>query len=206
MNQATTSNMLSSTIALLLETAIQRGLQHDPSSRIALGKLPNLSLSVYSREPSIELLFICNATTIHVLNANNEKGDSHIYASSATLLRLILTENTSLSELDIDIEGNLSFAQQFMNLFKQQNIDWEGLLADYLGDSSAHTLSLSLQHAKQWLSGLANKNVHQSQTETGVITNKSDVTQFIKNVDNLQMNYDRIDARVKQLQKTLNEV
>lgn len=106
---------------------------------------------------------------------------------------------------EIEIHGNVQFAKQLQDVVEGFDFDWEQQLAKYTGDTLAYPIAHGLRQTGQWL-----KDSHQSLQQTTaeylreeikILPDKSQINEYLHEIDRLRADYDRLEARVARLQK-----
>ena len=107
----------------------------------------------------------------------------------------------------LDIKGDLQLAQALMNVFKHMDLDWEGFIAQYLGDTVAYALSSVAKTSHRWL-----KQVFQARQQDVVVYLQDEIKwlpmpviieELYQEIDTTRTDVDRLEARLKRLQETI---
>jgi ubiquinone biosynthesis protein UbiJ len=105
---------------------------------------------------------------------------------------------------EVNIEGDIQTGKQFQDLFKQLDIDWEGLLAQYTGYSIAHRISGFFRAGQTWSKETVETfklNTEEFlQEETRDLPAKAEIDGFFADVDRLRTDADRLECRIGRLQ------
>ncbi|WP_367608075.1 SCP2 domain-containing protein [Legionella sp. W05-934-2] len=144
---------------------------------------------------------------------SDEAADTTIHSNPLGFIRLSLlpmSKARSLFNDRIKIEGDMEFGQQVKALFDQLDIDWEGHIAQFTGDMIAHQLGSFVRrgkafgkHLQRSLQENMDDYLHE---ESGWFPPVEEVEDFYKDIDNLVMDVDRLEAKFAQLQGRENEV
>lgn len=191
-----------------LETVINQALRLDPASQAALipltGKVISITLS--SVEQTI-FLFI-DKQQIMVMGHYEGTVNTAIQGPPFTLLHLLLQPDASLSDYPaIHLQGEIGTAQQFFNILRQLEIDWEDYLAQWLGDAPAHQMGTWLKQGQAYLNErltqipLNLKDYLQEEIRTLPASAEADA--FFNAVDTLRDDLERLEQRVHRLQAHL---
>jgi ubiquinone biosynthesis protein UbiJ len=110
---------------------------------------------------------------------------------------------------DISIEGDAEFAQQVIDLFDHLQIDWEDYLSQLTGDVPAYHAARLFRKFNSFLSQ-SKKSFRQDMTEylheeAKWLPSREALADFFTEIDIMRMDVDRIEARIKNLAKTLIE-
>ena len=105
----------------------------------------------------------------------------------------------------IKISGDAFLAQHLQQVIFGLTLDWEGVLGDHLGVVPARTVHRTLQKAasffKRTTSDLAADTHDYLLDETKWVITPREQQQFIDEVTQLQYAADRLEARIKHLQR-----
>lgn len=130
-----------------------------------------------------------------------ETVDLVITATPSALLEMAQTKRAGPK---ISISGNAHLAQTLQQAMSALNIDWEGLLAEHIGDLAARqagTLFDKLKHfAQRFTSTALSDTADYLVDEQELLPSKPEVEQFYKNVTTLRYDTDRLEARVRRLE------
>ncbi|MGH8595836.1 MAG: ubiquinone biosynthesis accessory factor UbiJ, partial [Gammaproteobacteria bacterium] len=103
----------------------------------------------------------------------------------------------------LQIQGDLATAQLVQALLDDLSIDWEELLAHYLGDIAAHQVGRGIRHGLQWLSQARAAWAEDLNAyvvdETRLLPNGREVAQLAQASTTLVEEVDRLAARVERL-------
>lgn len=189
------------------ESLINRTLALDPHVKNQLSPLAGQRLYIELTGLPISLTLLASPQGIELLDGNAEAADSCIKAPPFSLLRLVLTPNALLTDFpDIQLSGSTHTAQQFSNLFKQLDIDWEEQLSHLIGDIPARAIMYRLQseHSKrQRHYDEAYQNLGEFlQEELRTTLTQAELDIFLDDVDNLRDDVARLAQRIQRLTHT----
>jgi ubiquinone biosynthesis protein UbiJ len=191
-------------IISLLKKAINQYVLLDPESRARLEALEDKVIN-------LELLGIGITLQLHFSKGNIEiSKDAHLPAHTyikgtpLSLVRMALTKDNRNSFFadDLSVEGDLELAEEVIELFDHLEIDWEEYTSRWLGDVAAHQLGRFVrgirnfnQRANETLLQNVNEYVHE---EVKLCPAKEEIEDFFKEIDEIRMAVDRMEARVGQ--------
>ena len=116
-------------------------------------------------------------------------------------------DDAELESGELEINGDPIVGQRFARILSQLDIDWEGLLAQRLGETPAVLISGGFGKAKEIAKeskGLFSKHLSNLLTnEMGLVAAKSDIELFLDDVDTLRADADRLQARIQRIQKSI---
>ena len=136
--------------------------------------------------------------------------DATIHGSPMALMRLSTADNAGASMLDSDvvIDGDMRVAEKFSAILKEVDIDWEELLSKLVGDIIAHQAGQVARNSSDWFSqSLEAMKLNTSEylsEESKVTPAEAEIEYYMDQVDDLRMDTDRLEARIKQLASLAN--
>ena len=136
--------------------------------------------------------------------------DATIHGSPMALIQLSSADNAGASMLDSDvvIDGDMRVAEKFSAILKEVNIDWEELLSKLVGDIIAHQAGQVVRSGSDWFSQSIEAmklNTSEYLTEESKVTPaEAEIEYYMDQVDELRMDTDRLEARIKNLASMAN--
>lgn len=193
-----------------IEASVNYALKQDEPSQRQLSKLAGQRIFLEVDDFNLIL-------KIHVLDegimldrpesmADEEldtKLDTHVKGPSSAYRKLL--EGDGFFDGDLRIQGN---AQALMTLHKvMQNFefDWEGILADHIGDLAAASLARLLR--KQWSftkEAATNARIHlvnYLQSNSELLPSKIEFDHFVDETERLGMQIERFEAKLKLMER-----
>ena len=138
-------------------------------------------------------------------NTAADTADLTISANAITLIRLGQNPDNLFSS-DVEIHGDVQFAKQLQDFMEGFDFDWEALLAKLTGDTLAYPIAHGLRQAASWAT-----STHQSmqlnlaeylREEVRILPDKSQINDYLTDIDKLRADFDRLEARINRLQGT----
>ncbi|RDL43227.1 hypothetical protein DN730_14710 [Marinomonas piezotolerans] len=191
-----------------IEHAINYALKQDLPSQRHLAKLAgqqiflevedfNLILQIHVLDEGVMLDRPSSMTEVEL----DTKLDTHVKGPSGAYRKLL--EGDGFFDGDLRIRGN---AQALMTLHKVMQgfeFDWEGILADKVGDLPAASFARLIRtqwSASKTLSTNARAHfVNYLQSNSELLPSKIEFDHFVDEAERLGMKIDRLDARLKQI-------
>lgn len=193
-----------------LERAANRALYYAPVTRLQLTKLKGKSLAIELQRPNFPLLMAVGKRSLSFQNRWETPADVTIRGPAIALLRQIGREDISPAELmqsGIEVEGDQQLAQQFLQVLRDLDLDLETALGDLIGDVAAHQISDLARVGFGWLKTTAktvlNQSRHMIAEEKEWVLTPRKFQRFQSDVEELRADTDRLQARIRRLQKTL---
>lgn len=137
------------------EKSLNALLARDPAAKNRLRRLAGKRLLLRLERPSVDLL-VCfdqhGLSLLSVAPAEHSDADAIVEIDSETLGALLSGE--PLEQLmfsgRLSLRGQTHLLEQTRALLLDLDLDWEGALADVLGDTPAHGLAEGLRHAARF--------------------------------------------------------
>lgn len=195
-------------LAASLERAIARALAFDPGTRSRIKSLSGRCLAITSTEPAGSLFFSVVDDQVRVAAERDDKPDCRLTGSLTSLAGLALKpDTTTLADSDVYVEGNPGVLNQWLDLLRGVDIDWEDALAQVLGPVVAHGLATSWRAQWAWARERAQKLPRYfselATEELRATPARNEVDEFAQDVSRLRAHTARIEARIDQLRRAL---
>ncbi|MFT5161766.1 MAG: ubiquinone biosynthesis protein UbiJ [Alteromonadaceae bacterium] len=192
-------------ITSMLEAAVNKLYKLDPTFAQRSSPLVGKRLLVEVAEAKVPLTFVVGLDRFNVLSRKSEENDCAIKTSLAALKEL--NDPNQITRLikdgQLSLTGDLHVAQQFSQLLKETDIDWEEHLSEYLGDGLAHKVASRFRHFGQLL---ASKNqdfdriiTEFSQDEINVAPHPVAVVDHRQKVNQTRAKVDKLAARIAKM-------
>jgi len=194
-----------------IETAFNAWLKLDGEALPRFTELDGKIIRFHITGFDLNLYFLPAPSGIQVLGSypDEEQGgivDTTIHGSPIALMHLSTSDNAGETMLksDVEIEGDMRVAEKFSAILREVDIDWEELLSKLVGDIVAHQAGQVTRNITGWLkdtSEAMQQNTAEYLTEESDITPaEAEITSFMDQVDDIRMDVDRLEARIKLLQ------
>jgi len=192
----------------LLELASNNALEYDPAAKARLLKLQGKTMTLEIR-PLGQKVSISPQPQGLEFSTDDSETDVTLSATIGALIKIGRDglDDAELESGELEINGDPIVGQRFARVISDLNIDWEGLLAEHLGEAPAVFISQGLGKAKELAAGsksIFSKQVHTLLSEDmGLLADKSDVDPFLDAVDTLRADADRLQSRIQRIQKSI---
>jgi len=204
-------NMFNATLITLLEQSLNRLLSRDPVTLRALGRLDGRVIALDIRSPvPMQLFLIPNNEGLQLQQHYGDEPDASIAGSASALLRLVSSEDkaAALFGKGVTISGDSVLANRLQAILADTDIDWEGLLADQIGDLPAHqAANFVRQQRSYWRqtgTSLSHNLGEYLQEEALLLPPRAELEGFMADVDTLRQRGDRLEARLQRLLNRLH--
>ncbi len=196
--------MIPATLTAAVETALNHWLQLDPETRHLLPQFQDRIIEWQLPEFSQSLFFFCNGEGFQVLAEYEGKVDTLLVAKLSGLVRSMNKQTEkALFDGDLKISGDTELGQAFQKLLTSVDFDWEEQLSHLTGDIVAHQVGNAARSLRQFFSKTGNTfadNLSEFlQEEARILTGKSEIDAFMRQVDELRSGTDRLEARIHRL-------
>lgn len=198
--------MLFTTLTAALEVAFNGWLKLDDEALPRFQALQGQVVAIHISNPSLKLHFIPTASGVQVMSEYDSEADVTLSGSALAFMRMSGAEDSgkALLENRIQVDGNMRIAEQFSQILREVDIDWEELLSRAVGDIVAHQAGQLARSGKGWLDDTAQAmrmNTREYlQEESRVLPAETEIQHYPDAVDTLRGDADRLDARINRLQ------
>ena len=198
---------------MLIEPALQKitasinaVLTKDPDFLSALAVLQNICLAINIQGLGLIIYVHINSDSFNLTRAKPEQAPQVTIEGAPLALFMLLFSTDALQAAQssgIKIQGDLHIARQLSETVQKLDIDWEGILAEYVGDIAAYQIGSGVQQVKAWRS-----RVHESwlaalseylQEESRSLPTRVEVEQYLDEVDGVRDSVARLEVRLTQL-------
>jgi len=196
-------------IIATLESAINRYLSLDDNVSSVLAPLAGKVVAI-TITPFNETLYLCpTVDSIQCLDYLPQPADTHLTGSLVAfgLMGLSGKPMNALFSGEVTMEGDTHTGRKFQELFDKLDINLEGKLARYTGETVAHNLAEFFRAGKNWskesLDTLKLNTSEFLQEETQELPAVPEADIFYAEVDELRTDFDRLQSRIERLEKAL---
>jgi ubiquinone biosynthesis protein UbiJ len=195
-------------LATFLERLLNQALRLDKTSAQSFGLLSGKVIDIELTDLGLHFIVLPDREDLIVLSHYEGDIDAHIRSTPLSLLRYLLDSTTDLTEYpEITFQGNFNIAQQFLRTVQGLNIDWEDALAQWVGDIPAHQVGTLVQNSQKYVQEVAHTlqlNLSEFlQEESRTLPAPAEMAIFLNSVDALRDDLERLEQRVRRLQKHL---
>lgn len=192
-----------------LQKALNRYLALDPESARRIKALDGKIVTVKLLETGMIFHLVFTGQQILIQTGEVSPSDTIIEGTPLRLFHLTLSRKNRQQFFsdDVSIQGNLELGQLVIALFDQLEIDWEEMLSRVVGDVASHHVGRIFRKIKTMATRTQDsvlQNVSEyMQEEAGFFPPREALQDFFQDVDAIRMDTDRLEAKLKQLQKKL---
>lgn len=203
--------MLFAALTATLETAFNAWLALDAqthgNARSRLQALQGKLICLHISNPDVQLYFLPTADQVRVTTRYAAAPDVTIHGSALGLMRLSASNDAGKAMLEhgIKIDGDMGLGNHFSQILREIDVDWEELLSRTVGDVVAHHLGQVVRNAQGWLGDSSHamrlNTQEYLQEEARLVPADAEIRQYLDAVDTLRADTDRLEARLKRLEK-----
>jgi len=192
----------------LLERAVTQARADSPRAITLLQQLQGRTLAVRIEGTPWSGLVESTGQTLRLVRNAAVAAHATITGAPLSLLALAGADPQAvIARGDVRIEGDAEIAQQFRELGMLLRPDLEAGMSRLLGRSAAHIAMMGLRAARDWTRSTAwttTQNVAEYLAhERGDLVSRAEAEHFLRGVDQLREQFDRLEARLKQLEQSI---
>jgi len=195
-------------LPLPLVIAIQQGiatvLRLDPHTKQSLSSIDGKVIRVNVSSPALVFHLIVVDNMVDVEGSFDAEPDTTISGTASDLLSL-RTKNDALYTGAVKISGDTSIGEQLRSIVSNIDIDIEDVIAPVTGDTIAHQIGRVGSSLNAWFSesrtSLKRNTSEYLQEEAEILAPNSEINRFCAEIDELREKADRLDARIRVLEK-----
>jgi ubiquinone biosynthesis accessory factor UbiJ len=185
-----------------LENLLNRGLPRSVRARQLCADLSGRSLAIVIRDIA-RLRVASNGLTL-IVNADARAADATLTGGPLGLLALAGdSAQAVLQRGEVTIDGDADVAEKFRELLRRLRPDVEEELSLLLGDVPAHQLARLGSAAARWTAQAADTTLENLGEyfahERGDLVSRNEGEQFLRGVDAVREDVDRLQARLERL-------
>ncbi len=185
------------------ELTLNAALNLDPESKQKLVQFEQRSLVIEITDITYTISVAINQQQLVLANNALDAADLTISANAITLIRLGQNPDNLFSS-DVEIHGDVQFAKQLQDFIEGFDFDWEALLAKLTGDTLAYPIAHGLRQAASWATSTQQSMqlnlAEYLREEARILPDKSQINDYLTDIDKLRADFDRLEARINRLQ------
>ncbi len=194
----------------LLEATVNRVLRLDPDTLARLSALKGKVIRLRLASESPVEIFVLPSENGFQLAENHPtepdvtmSGDIPVFGR--LILRRVLPGVAAAGE--VQISGDIELGNQFQQILKNIDIDWEEQTARLVGDVMAHQMGNSLRGLRRWSrqawQTLGDNTVEYWQEESRLLPGRLRVDAWRQAVETLRHETDRLQQRIDAMQEKI---
>lgn len=197
-------------ISNVIVSGVNRYISADPERANELSQINGKTIKLYLKELNQNIILKINDLSVVELEETADKTDVEIIVSLKVLSDFMLgvDKESMLKNGDLEIKGDAHVASVFQHTMKSIEIDWEDILSDYTGDTIAHHLGVGIRELHA-LRARMKENFRLDardflQDNLQVAVTKEEVDEFMRDVDTMRAQVERLEARLNRLRSADN--
>jgi ubiquinone biosynthesis protein UbiJ len=188
-----------------LENVLNRGLPRSPRAQQLCAELTGRRIAIEA--PAMARLLVESTGSSLRITRGTLPADAEVIGGPLSLLALGGAADTPLSGGEVEVRGDAELAQKFRELARLLAPDPEEELSLLIGDVAAHRVGRLARGALDWSRNAAATLLRDAgeyfSHERGDLVPREEGEQFLRGVDALREDVDRLDARLELLQQRL---
>lgn len=193
-------------IERFVQRAIDRVLRLDPDARRRVGELDGktILIEIAAQGAPLRIYVSPTAEGVSVHHEHDRVPDVTISGTLSTFLRQ-WRSGPGVSDA-LTIRGDIEIGQRFQRVLSALDPDWEEGVAGALGDVPAHQLARFARAAQTWArraaGTLGRDGAEYLKEEALILAKRERVADFLRAVDELRADTDRLEQRLQRLART----
>ena len=195
-----------------LELAINSALKYDPATLRELSTLEGQVLLVDCTSPAMRIAIQISQQQITLHSGWEDEAAITLQGSLIALAKMAAnaSDTSSFAGTGVQLSGNLETLHKLHKILSQLDIDWEGALADIIGDVPAYMIGSawrkSADIAKQNKQRVTSALTEVAQEELQIVPSRNGFEQFKKEVREMASDTDRLMARANLLRQQIDQM
>lgn len=195
-----------------LELAINSALKYDPATLRELSTLEEQVLLVDCTSPAMRIAIQTSQQQITLYSGWEDEAAVTLQGSLIALAKMAAnaSDTSSFAGTGVQLSGNLETLHKLHKILSQLDIDWEGALADIIGDIPAYMIGSALRKsadiAKQNKQRVTSALTEVAQEELQIVPSRNGFEQFKKEVREMASDTDRLMARANLLRQQIDQM
>jgi ubiquinone biosynthesis protein UbiJ len=187
------------------ETLLNRNIAASSAARALCSRLEGRVLALHAEGLPFSVFFKASADRMELTSSHEGTPSATLSGTPLAFMRLLGPQpEAALRTGSVHIHGDAEVAQTFSELLKAARPDLEEELSRLIGDVAAHQVG----NAARSLAGFAQRSVKTFtqniseflQEEGRDVPSRTEAEEFIRDVDRLRDDVDRIEARIVMLE------
>jgi ubiquinone biosynthesis protein UbiJ len=194
-----------------VERLINSALEYDPISAKALTQMNGQIIRIDSTMPPISISIEPADQGVKLHSERQEDNAVTVEGTLVSMVGVALSskESMSFSGTGVKVSGNLDTLNQLNKIIGNLDIDWEGALAQIIGDLPAHLFAKTVRNSAAFKTEATARAtsaiVEVAQEEFKLTPSKNEFETIGPQIRRLSSDVDRLTARVKKFQLKLDQ-
>jgi ubiquinone biosynthesis protein UbiJ len=189
----------------LLQEAVNVILRLDPDTLARLGEFDGrcIRLRLARDATDLECFVFPSAAGLRLRATHDAAPDVTIRGDVPVFTRLVFGGGATARAGELQIGGDIELGQRFQRLLREIDIDWEEHAAQLMGDVLAHQLGRAARALRAWgrsSAAFLRQDLREYlQEESRLLAPRPQVEAFLRAVDGLRADVDRLEKRLERL-------
>lgn len=191
-----------------LESLINRSLDLDQATRERLRPLHGKSFTLNCTSPTFSLT-LCIGEPILLVEESTAPATTTLTGSWDEFSKIALADDPAAALINgnVRVDGDTARVVELREILSQLDIDWEAPLARLIGDVAAHQIGRTLRQGGRWaaqaLGAFRRQATEFVREESQWVPHPIQVEDFYRDLEDLTLRTDRLDAKLRQLRQRL---
>ena len=192
-----------------LEAGLNRTLDLSPQSKSGLARLEDCVFALHCTAPTLDIYLHPSAQGIRLAGTHHGPVTTSIKGEASDFTELATSRDPTATLINggLALEGDSAPLIALQQVLATLDIDWEAPLVATLGDVAGHQLAQTVRHAFSWgkqaSTGLTRQLEEFVHEEARLSPPRLEVEDFYRDVQELGLRIDRLQARAERLQQRL---
>ncbi|WP_372598507.1 SCP2 domain-containing protein [Amphritea sp.] len=204
-----TFETINATLLTLAESTINRLLLVRPETVAQLGRLDGKVIAIQLSSPAISLSLQPSTAGLQIDQIERDDADVTLSGTAADFFQLLSAADSSEAMFGktIKLSGDSALATRFSQVMVDAALDWEGILAQVIGDLPAHEVARLLKWKTRFYLQAGHSLVQNFEEyikeELQLLPSQPQLKRFYSEVDSLRQETERAEARIERLRRKL---
>lgn len=207
MENAAPENLVTNALLQALNGAARALMDLDPDGKERLASLGGKVFCLEITAPPMVLHLQPTERGLAFSGHHESPADATLSGSAMDFVMLGLCPKEALISGRIAVRGDAELAQALQKILAELDLDWEELLARYIGDTPAHKVGNRARELADWAeksAALARANGRDYLAEEKrILITPLAMERFTEQVNRIRADGDRLTQRVEKLQRAL---
>ena len=202
--------MLTEGLIASAELGINRALRMDSTALPRLAHLGGKVIEIDCLRPALSLFVLPGADGLMLAQRWGAPADCTLRAPAGSLAQLALRSDKTavLHSPEVELEGDSAVLLDLVAVLQDLQLDWEYELARWLGPVATQLigghLRLRAKWARQGASRMADTVADYLNEETRTLVGKREAEARLRELDDLKLDTERLEARIERLFRSLD--
>lgn len=204
-----TFETINATLLTLAESTINRLLLVRPETVAQLGRLDGKVIAIQLTSPAMSLSLQPSTAGLQIDQIERDDADVTLSGTAADFFQLLSAADSSEAMFGktIKLSGDSALATRFSQVMVDAALDWEGILAQVIGDLPAHEVARLLKWKTRFYLQAGHSLVQNFEEyikeELQLLPSQPQLKRFYSEVDSLRQETERVEARIERLRRKL---